>query len=682
MKSIQSQIISLILVIVIPLGLVLGGISCWLNYLSAVSVLEQNMTELARISSEKIADEVKIMQNSVKQAGMDSKLSDSDLSKGQVKKILDEYASEFGFKEGNMLKANGVSILDGENHSQYDYFQSAVKGDAFISDPTFNEETNQATYVVAAPVWKNGNTDTSVVGVIYFLPDQDYLNKLVEEINPSENGYGYMLNKEGTSVADINRDLIGRENSIKESGSDSSLEQIAAIETEMINGKSGFGKQSYEGEKWVESYAPVANTSGWSLGIMAPESDFLGNVYLSIIITAIAIVIFTLASIIAIRIYTHRLTRPLKACVSRLTQLADADLKTPVEPVNRKDEIGVLHTATVNLVDRLQQIVDDISHVLGEIAQHNLDVSSSMTYQGDFIPIQRATERITKELNLAFGQIHTASFAVDSGADQVSSGAQSLSQGASEQASSIEELSAAITEISQQVQTNAQNAQTACEQAEKAGTDVSKSNESMGHMITAMNNINNKSGEIGKIIKTIEDIAFQTNILALNAAVEAARAGNAGKGFAVVADEVRSLAGKSAEAAKNTASLIEETVAAVDDGAQIADKTAKAMEGVVEGTQSVIEIIEGISKASEEQAQSIGQVSQGVDQISSVVQTNSATAEESAAASEEMNSQAQVLKHLVEQFKLKDQAHQIDQMNETDHIGQISAPNLKETDKY
>ena len=216
----------------------------------------------------------------------------------------------------------------------------------------------------------------------------------------------------------------------------------------------------------------------------------------------------------------------------------------------------------------------------------------------------------------------------------------------------MQQLAAMVSDISGQITQNAKSAETASSQANEVGESITMSNEKMKHLLEAMNDIDRSSAEIGKIIKTIEDIAFQTNILALNAAVEAARAGMAGKGFAVVADEVRNLASKSAEASQNTARLIESSMEAVKRGSSLAEDTAAALMETVESTQKVVAVIADISQASAAQADSVNQITVGIDQISSVIQTNSATAEESAAASEEMASQAQLLKRLCAEFSL------------------------------
>ncbi|MEG2053959.1 MAG: methyl-accepting chemotaxis protein, partial [Oscillospiraceae bacterium] len=268
--------------------------------------------------------------------------------------------------------------------------------------------------------------------------------------------------------------------------------------------------------------------------------------------------------------------------------------------------------------------------------------------------LENSMVKIIVSLSDTLNNIHIASDQVSGGADQVSGGAQALSQGATEQASSIEELSATVAEISSQVKANAENAKSASGLSDEAGAEVEQGNQHMQKMIAAMGDISDTSSQIGKIIKTIDDIAFQTNILALNAAVEAARAGAAGKGFAVVADEVRNLAGKSAEAAKNTTALIESSITAVANGTKIADDTAKSLFIIVDKVREVTDKINEIATASAEQASAVVQVTQGLDQISAVVQTNSATSEESAAASEELSGQAQMLNDMVSKFKLKD----------------------------
>lgn len=372
-------------------------------------------------------------------------------------------------------------------------------------------------------------------------------------------------------------------------------------------------------------------------------------------ITIASVLIAALIFSITLALYISRsISKPIKACADRLVLLSNGDLKADVPVTTSKDETGIMLGALKSTTSFLNDIIMEIGRGLNEIGNGNFTVSTEFEFKGDFIALKESIEMIIESLNSTLSQINLSSDQVAGGSDQVSSGAQALSQGATEQASSIEELSATISEISSQINLNAENSRKAKDESENTENEITEGNRQMQDMMAAMNEINSKSSEIGKIIKTIEDIAFQTNILALNAAVEAARAGSAGKGFAVVADEVRNLAGKSADAAKTTTALIGETISAVENGTKIAENTAQAMISVVEGAKVVTSLIEQIANASNEQANAVSQVTLGVEQISSVVQTNSATAEESAAASEELSGQAQILKELVSKFQLND----------------------------
>ena len=352
----------------------------------------------------------------------------------------------------------------------------------------------------------------------------------------------------------------------------------------------------------------------------------------------------------------HSIVQPIHRLTDVADELAEGNLNAQLDTSGR-DEMGILAVSMSKLIERLKlyiEYIDEVSYLLHEMGIGNLDLTFHHSFDGDFHKIKEEMEKTTALLNDAMSEINTAADQVAAGADQVSSGAQVLSQGTTEQASSTQELSTAISKINSDFMETDEAVALASSKANEAGELTNICNGHMKELVAAMHDINHTSAEIGKIIKEIDDIAFQTNILALNAAVEAARAGSAGKGFAVVADEVRNLATKSAESAKNTAALIEASITATERGAKMADDTAEQLQNVSENADQLAIMIQKIAKTSKEASESVQQVSVGLDQISSVVQTNSATAEESAAASEELSAQAERLKEYTNRFHLKE----------------------------
>ncbi len=427
-------------------------------------------------------------------------------------------------------------------------------------------------------------------------------------------------------------------------------------------GKSYVGQAAILGEKHLCSYVPTYDANGQIDGLIFAGISMTSaarQIGLTVILSCLTGIILILIGIWIVEIYIKRtVSTPLFHLTKLAQTLEQGELglnqqQTVIAGMDANDEIGILSKSFDNTIGRLKNYIGEISNMLGAISSGDLTAQITQEYVGDFAAIRTSLNDILQKLNTTIGQIVSSAEHVSGGAEQMSTASQALSQGSMEQTGAVEELEETIHSVTSSIKQTAENVQRARQQVGGMGSQLTEGNQKMQEMIAAMAEITNSSNEIEKIIKTIEDIAFQTNILALNAAVEAARAGTAGKGFAVVADEVRNLAAKSAEASQSTSTLIGRSIAAVNQGTQIADATAKQLENVVTGAYAIVETINGIAADAQTQAEAVEHIQDQVGQITSVVQTNSSTAEESAATSQELSAQANLLKQLVNTFRLR-----------------------------
>ncbi len=662
MKSIRTKIMLYMTLTLVVALLIVGGISMALNYASTISTLEQTMTETVKIASERVYRELTGYENVISEIGSIPDLSDPMVSAAEKKEIIDTRAEYFGFTRGNLLDRSGTSLFTGQDFSDRAYFQSSMKGEVSVSEPLISKVTGEMSIIISAPLWQGGEIGGEVAGVVYFVPKETFLSDIMSSIKISAGGTAFMINREGVTIADTNIDnVLRQENTIEESKQDAQLTALAGLEKKMIAGESGYGTYSYNGLEKLLAYCPVEGDGGWSIAVCAPLGEFMSSTYLGLVVTLIVILASALVDAFLAWHLASRIGKPIAACAKRLKELSQGDLETPVPEFESKDEVGVLVAAARDLREDLNAVIGDMDYMLDHMSNGDFTVRTRCpeSYVGGFRSLLDAQLRLKKQLVQTLREMDISSDQVASGADQVASGAQALAQGATEQAASVQELAATIGSISEQINTTARHARTAEEDDRASGEEIGICSTHMAELMRAMDVISDKSQEIGKVIKTIEDIAFQTNILALNAAVEAARAGSAGKGFAVVADEVRNLATKSQDASKSTSALIEETVQAVENGAALSAATEESLRKVVEKSEKVLDSVTMISTAAGEQAEAVAQVTTGIDQISSVVQTNSATSEQSAAASQELSGQAKLLKGLVGRFQLPSREEEV-----------------------
>ncbi len=657
-KTIKDQIRTIIVVMLASSLLLLGVLSCVLNFTTLNNTLEKSMTEMASVAAKQVQYKLGDISNPVQVVGSIARLTSETTSAEQKQSLLDGYVKHYGWElmritdmEGNVV---GSSVYVGDR----DYFLEAIAGNTAVTEPFYSDEVNKMVVVVAAPLWKSGLINTEVSGVVFAAVNAHEFVDLVSEIRVSENGAAYVIDATGNTIAHANYALIeSQSNTIADAKTDSGLKQLAKLEQKMINGEEGFGKYSYGSTTKYMAYAPVG-INGWSIAITAPTGDFNGTAILSVVITIAALLITMAAGTVVANKYGTKIGSAVSVCARRLQLLAEGDLATEVPEVDAEDETKILAESTAAIVQTQQNIIGDAKHLLSEMAIGNFGVKSRIgleAYVGAYKELLQAMRALRDDMTGTLRQITEASAQVEAGASQLASASQDLAEGATEQTLAVDELLKTVNVVSEQVSINHAAADEAHIKIQALGEEADVSGRKMEELTREMKSIEETSAEISNIIAEIEDIASQTNLLSLNASIEAARAGDAGRGFAVVADQIGKLAEQSAKSAINTRKLIETSIQEIAKGSQVTAETAEHMESMVANLTAMITVIERVRTASDSQITAISQIRSEVDQISSVVQNNSAAAEESSATSEELSAQAQSMEGLVAKFKLPEE---------------------------
>ena len=651
--SIRAKIMLRMSTTVLVATLIIGVISAIMNYISTMNLIEQTMTETAQIAAERVEQELLVYSKIAYEVGC--LIANDEISTEEKLFLVAKHAAAHDLQRGNVLDANGISIIDGTDYSDREYFKTSMKGKTCVSEPLISKLTGEFTVIISAPIWENGIPDSTVVGVVYFVPSGTFLNDIVTSIQISENGSAFILNGSGTTIAHQDMEKVtSEENVIQIAKKDSSLKQLAEIEQKMIDGERGYDSYRYGGSGKLLAYAPIEGTNSWSIGVTAPVMDFLGSTILSIVVTIVIIIVTLSIATMITRNLATSIGEPLMRCTERFEKLAEGDLHSPMPEVNLSDEVGKLVKASMMMKSDLTDVIGDIKYILNEMSQGNFAVRSRNLsyYKGDYEEIVIALRNLRDIMSSTLLQINRSADQVATGSDQLAQNAQSLAGAATEQASAVEELTAIISNVNEMSEKNATDAEAAYYRMREAEKAADKSQENLQELTDAMTGIRETSLKIQDIIASIEDIASQTNLLSLNASIEAARAGEAGRGFAVVADQIGKLASDSARSAVDTRQMIEKSMEEIKAGSNIAEKTVEAIKSVLVSMSDFQTVSKGTSEISRRQADMLRQIQQGIEQISLTVQSNSASAEETSATSEELSAQAENLKDQVSRFEL------------------------------
>jgi methyl-accepting chemotaxis protein len=625
---------------------VTGGISLSSTYKNAATTAEREMSLQLDSFEKQINDTLDAFRYQMQVAAENAAAYDETKSMEDRKAVLAEMAEVSELLDFSISDANGITYSDTDIHER-EYFKEAMNGVTYISSPVIRK-TNNSTIIMAATRLPDGN------GAIYSGISYDSFS---EKINNAvfNDSFSFVIDKTGQLVAYPDSDDVAKILTLKDLAKENpeEFEGLAALQDDMTAGKSANVTLERDGTVYNLSYRPLNNVEGWSVAFAVSKDEQMAVFYSLRTSIIIALAILAGVGITAGLALAIMLGGPAAKVASRLSQLAKGDLQTPFEHFHSLTaDYTLLSDSMASTLELLQSYVADIDQVLHGLANKDLNTKAQVKYIGDFTTIYDSMHDIKMNLREIMDNVTHVSNDIHTGAEQLEDAAEQLAQTASEQSHSTDILTSGMTSVSSSLKKTSEEASSAAVIVKTTVEMANDGKEKMAQMLRSMEDITHASEEIGKIIKTIDDIAFQTNILALNAAVEAARAGEAGKGFSVVAEEVRNLAGKSAEAAKDTTGLIGNSIESVKKGTGIADATADALAKIVNSIGEVSSLISGISDDTASQTDELQSLTSSTNHLSEAANENSATSEECAATTKDFMTLAEKLRAMMAEFKM------------------------------
>ncbi len=567
----------------------------------------------------------------------------------ETNNILNEMKDTYNFVSLFGADKDGNTSTEGINVKTLnrEYFNRAIKGEFYISSP-FLKTDNTIGITIAYPVYKDSNIMGIITGGLSYTYFCDFINFKI-----GKTGESYIIDKEGTIVAHSNTDYVKEFFNLVTAEHSKKTKNVSEIINNFISGNYTPTNYTYNGVKKIVVANPIKNTDNWILVTSMESKEILKTPILIINTLIIIVVIVIVIGIFAILKLASNISNPIKLMSKRIRLLSNGDLTTSISNISTKDEIEDLAYDLNLTITNLSHYIKHITNITSNIYNYDLSQIIEDEFLGDLQPIKNSINGIINILNQSLYKINQVADQVASGANQVSDSAQTLAEGSLEQTAIIEQFTNLIFKLYSQIEMNLKNASDSLLITSESNSELKFGNEKMSNMLIAINDMNTFSKEIENIIKTIEAIANQTNLLALNASIEAARAGEAGQGFVVVANEVRNLANKTTEAVKDITELILNTLKCVENGTNLAYETAEILNNVMKKTTKSTILVDEIYSSYEGQMSFITEITEKSKKVSFVTQNISSNAQESSAISEELSSQAQILKELVNKFKLK-----------------------------